>query len=81
MSVRTYNPSVRVGNWNEDVALEEVWNVPLGLIRIWCALIRRLVHNFVGHYKGFPTKERQWRIDGSEDTQPVADHIKAFTTS
>ena len=24
MSVRTYNPSVRVGNWNEDIALEEV---------------------------------------------------------
>lgn len=23
MSVRTYNPSVRVGNWNEDVCLEE----------------------------------------------------------
>lgn len=22
--VRTYNPSVRVGNWNEDIALEEV---------------------------------------------------------
>ncbi len=22
--VRTYNPSVRVGNWNEDVSLEEV---------------------------------------------------------
>jgi len=27
MSVRTYNPSVRVGNWNEDIALEEVSNV------------------------------------------------------
>ena len=24
MSVRTYNPSVRVGNWNEDIQLEEV---------------------------------------------------------
>ena len=24
MSVRTYNPSVRVGNWNEDLCLEEV---------------------------------------------------------
>lgn len=24
MNVRTYNPSVRVGNWNEDVQLEEV---------------------------------------------------------
>ncbi|XP_078490845.1 cilia- and flagella-associated protein 161-like isoform X1 [Ciona intestinalis] len=23
MSVRTYNPSVRVGNWNEDICLEE----------------------------------------------------------
>merc|ERR1711976_1058634 len=23
MSVRTYNPSVRVGNWNEDIQLEE----------------------------------------------------------
>ena len=23
MSVRTYNPSVRVGNWNEDLCLEE----------------------------------------------------------
>ena len=29
MSVRTYNPSVRVGNWNEDIQLEEV-----GLITI-----------------------------------------------
>ena len=27
MSVRTYNPSVRVGNWNEDVQLEEVCEV------------------------------------------------------
>lgn len=26
MSVRTYNPSVRVGNWNEDICLEEVRN-------------------------------------------------------
>ena len=25
MSVRAYNPSVRVGNWNEDLCLEEVW--------------------------------------------------------
>ena len=24
MSIRTYNPSVRVGNWNEDIQLEEV---------------------------------------------------------
>ena len=24
MSVRTYNPSVLIGNWNEDVCLEEV---------------------------------------------------------
>ena len=24
MSARTYNPSVRVGNWNEDIQLEEV---------------------------------------------------------
>ena len=24
MSVRSYNPSVRVGNWNEDLCLEEV---------------------------------------------------------
>lgn len=24
MSVRTYNPSVRVGNWNEDICLKEV---------------------------------------------------------
>lgn len=24
MSVRAYNPSVRVGNWNEDLCLEEV---------------------------------------------------------
>lgn len=24
MSVRTYSPSVRVGNWNEDLCLEEV---------------------------------------------------------
>ncbi|CAB4031558.1 cilia- and flagella-associated 161-like, partial [Paramuricea clavata] len=23
MSVRTYNPSVRVGNWNEDICLKE----------------------------------------------------------
>lgn len=23
MNVRTYNPSVRVGNWNEDLCLEE----------------------------------------------------------
>lgn len=23
-NVRTYNPSVRVGNWNEDIQLEEV---------------------------------------------------------
>ena len=27
MSVRTYNPSVRVGNWNEDICLEEVSKV------------------------------------------------------
>ena len=24
MSVRTYNPSVLIGNWNEDICLEEV---------------------------------------------------------
>lgn len=24
MTTRTYNPSVRVGNWNEDIQLEEV---------------------------------------------------------
>ena len=27
MAVRTYNPSVRVGNWNEDVQLEEVMRI------------------------------------------------------
>ena len=24
MSVRTYNPSVLIGNWNEDICLQEV---------------------------------------------------------
>lgn len=27
MSVRTYNASVLIGNWNEDVCLEEVYSV------------------------------------------------------
>lgn len=25
MAVRPYNPSVRVGNWSEDIQLEEVF--------------------------------------------------------
>ena len=32
MSVRTYNPSVRVGNWNEDIQLEEVVDLSLFLL-------------------------------------------------
>ena len=27
MATRTYNPAVRVGNWIEDVQLEEVGNL------------------------------------------------------
>lgn len=70
MSVRTYNPSVRVGNWNEDIALEEVLYSFSFEIKIEC---------FIGYYKRFPVQERKWGVAGSKDTQFAADYLKAFT--
>ena len=36
MSVRTYNPSVLIGNWNEDVCLEEVGTFEQLFHAIYC---------------------------------------------
>ena len=75
MSVRTYNPSVRVGNWNEDIALEEVlYSFPFEIF--WNNQIID-----IGYYKRLPVQERKWGVAGSKDTQFAADHLKASTTA
>ena len=49
MSVRTYNPSVLIGNWNEDICLQEVremWEFDL-FVHSLCDNIRELDGNIV----------------------------------
>ena len=62
MSVRTYNPSVRVGNWNEDLCLEEVRE---------CSVLFMRAHGhecvIVGATKGLLGEERQRRAHGAEE--------------
>lgn len=45
MSVRSYNPSVRVGNWNEDINLEEV--VMMLLYMQYMAHCRSLMYAYI----------------------------------
>lgn len=82
MSVRTYNPSVRVGNWNEDLCLEEVRERKP--TRIICMTHVYHVYsmytcNYIilyntstgtlttGAIEGFPGEEGQGRTDGPEE--------------
>ena len=49
MSVRTYNPSVLIGNWNEDICLQEVremWEFDL-FVHNLCDNIRELDGNIL----------------------------------
>ena len=49
MSVRTYNPSVLIGNWNEDICLQEVremWEFDL-FVHSLCDNIRELDGNIL----------------------------------
>ena len=49
MSVRTYNPSVLIGNWNEDICLQEVremWEFDL-FVHSLCYNIRELDGNIL----------------------------------
>lgn len=75
MSVRTYNPSVLIGNWNEDVCLEEVglfeqfhavfsWGYFRFLNLFWFYSI-----HFTGQAKRFPWEKRKWRTTDSKSQQ------------
>ena len=57
MQARPYNPSVRIGNWNEDVQLEEVSRS--------VEKIEKYVYPYYRYVSGFPERlfiqARTWR--------------------
>ena len=70
MSVRTYNPSVRVGNWNEDLCLEEVGKSA----NVAMALDYYTLRSIIGATEGLSGEERQGRTDGAEKDKLPQDY-------